>query len=273
MSKTTLKNSSLISGLKSSYSSGKGFSLGGNKAANQPAAPIAPTVIQPQTPQPTAQVQQQPVVIQTTPVEPIITQPIPADPAVAQPAVVQPISQEEQLETLDQVIDQVASERPEVVQPDPLASVAQAVPQAVASIQDPLNPPNPSPVGAAKKEVHVVDQGVAVEQAAPTVEHPGGVQSVEQERVPEIAPEVESFLQHAEEQTDHLPQEIVVADNQEVSAVTHHPKKPVIVLPITAGEQKKGKKKSTKLSVRWLVEWSEKLMKKFSGKVIYREEK
>jgi len=236
VSNTPSKASSLISGLRSGFSSGKGLSLGGSKKAD----PVTED-----------QSQAQPV-------------------QVSQPSTPQ-ISQTEQLDTLTQVIDQVEAER-DTTQVDPLGNVAQAVPQAVDSIHDPLNPPNPSPVGAAKKEALIVGSGVAVESPAPTVEHPGGVQTVEQERIPEISPEIESFLQHSEQQADHLPQEIVVADNQEVSAVTHHQKKPVIVLPITEEEQKEGKNKSPKLSVRWLVEWSVKLMKKFSGKVIYREE-
>jgi hypothetical protein len=253
VSNTPSKASSLISGLRSGFSSGKGLSLGGKKKVD----PIVDDKVQVDT---TNQAQPQPV------------QPIQSDQTQVQPQAVQPqISQTEQLDTLSQVVDQVEAERV-TPQADPLGAVAQAVPQVVDALHDPLNPPNPSPVGAAKKEALIVGSGVAVESPAPTVEHPGGVQTVEQERVPEISPEVESFLQHSKEQSEHLPQEIVVADNQEVSAVTHHQKKPVIVLPITEEEQKKGKNKSTKLSVRWLVEWSVKLMKKFSGKVIYREE-
>jgi hypothetical protein len=188
--------------------------------------------------------------------------------------VVQPntTTQEEQLDTLNQVIDQVEAERNQEQANDSLGSVAQAMPQVIQSIEDPLNPPNPAPVGAAKKEAYVVGAGVSAESPAPTAEYSGGVQTVEQEKTPEISPEVESFLKKAEQQTDHLPQEIVVADNQAVSAVTHHPKTPVVVLPITPEEQAQGQKKSPKLSIRWLVEWSVKIMKKFSGKVIYREE-
>lgn len=225
MNNTSAKASSLISGLRADFSSGKGFSLGGKKIKD----PVSDDQAQvDSTSQPT---------------------------------------QTEQLDTLTQVIDQVEAERV-----DPLGVVAQAVPQVVNSIHDPLNPPNPFSVEVAKKEVLIVGSGVAVESPVPIVEYPGGVQTIEQERTPEISPEVESFLQHSQQQANHLPQEIVVADNQEVSVVTHHQKKPVIVLPITEEEQKKGKNKSIKLSVRWLVEWSVKLMKKFSGKVIYREE-
>lgn len=153
-----------------------------------------------------------------------------------------------------------------------LSDFAQVVPQTITTVvPDPLNPPNPAPVGQAKKEVYKPGPAVA-EAPAPTPEYPAGVQAVEQEKTPEIAPEVESFMKHVEQQPDQLPQEIVIADNQEVSSVAHHPKQPVVVLPITAQDQIDGKNKDYKFSIRWLVEWSVKIMKKFSGKVIYREE-
>lgn len=153
-----------------------------------------------------------------------------------------------------------------------LSDFAQVVPQTITTVvPDPLNPPNPAPVGQAKKEAYKPGPAVA-EVPAPTPEYPAGVQAVEQEKTPEIAPEVESFMKHVEQQPDQLPQEIVIADNQEVSSVAHHPKQPVVVLPITAQDQIDGKNKDYKFSIRWLVEWSVKIMKKFSGKVIYREE-
>lgn len=153
-----------------------------------------------------------------------------------------------------------------------LSEFAQVVPQTItAVVPDPLNPPNPTPVGQAKKEVYKPGPALA-EAPAPTPEYPAGVQAVEQEKTPEISPEVESFMQRAEQQPDQLPQEIVIADNQEISSVAHHPKQPVVVLPITVQDQVDGKNKDYKFSIRWLVEWSVKIMKKFSGKVIYREE-
>ena len=239
MNKATGKASSLISGLKSSFSSGSGFSLGGRK--NPQPDPVS------------SDDQAQQVVDNIQ--EPVSPQ----------------INQQEQLDTLEQVIGQVESERGQTDQ-ESLGTVAQVIPQTVDQINDPLNPPNPTPVGSTKKEAYVVGSSVATENLSQSVEHPGGIQTVEQERTPEITPEVESFLQQAQEQSDHLPQEIVVADNQAVSSTTHHPKKPVVVLPISPKEQSEGKKKSPKLSIRWLVEWSVKIMKKFSGEVIYREE-
>ncbi|MBU1033418.1 hypothetical protein KKI22_00505 [Patescibacteria group bacterium] len=48
--------------------------------------------------------------------------------------------------------------------------------------------------------------------------------------------------------------------------------KPVVVLPITAKSKEEAKFKSTKYSVKWLVEWCIKVAKMFSGAVIYKEE-
>lgn len=239
MNKTNSRASNLISGLKANFSSGGGFSLGNTQAPTSQQDDSTQVVV-------TNQVSQQ----------------------QSQPIQEQTIAEDQQLETLSKVIDQVEAERDS----SEMGAVAQAVPQVVQNIPDPLNPPNPTPVGITKKETYVAGPGISAEASAATAEYPGGIQSVEQEKSPEISPEVESFLQQAKEQQNQLPQEIVVADNQDVSAVTHHPKTPVVVLPITQEEQKEGKRKSTKMSIRWLVEWSIKLMKKFSGKIIYREE-
>lgn len=48
--------------------------------------------------------------------------------------------------------------------------------------------------------------------------------------------------------------------------------KPVVVLPITARSKEEAKFKSTKYSVKWLLEWCKKIAKMFSGAVIYKEE-
>lgn len=249
-----------MSNLRSSFSSGAGLSFGGGKVA--PPSPPKPMVA--------------PITV-ATPVSP----PSPA----AQPAT------DDQLATAEKILDEIQSppsspvpepqsESPQTASApspqDPLGGMAQAVTQSLSNLPDPLNPASPTPVGKAKKEAYQVGVGVS-ETPAPTAEavvtpeYPTGVQAAEQEPTPEITPEVESFLERVEEQPDQLPQEIVVADNQEVSSVTHHPKQPVVVLPITAQDQQVGKNKDFSLSLRWLVEWSLKMIKKFSGKIIYRE--
>lgn len=143
--------------------------------------------------------------------------------------------------------------------------LAQAVPTATLQTADLLNPQHLTTTS--KESVG----GTASNEIAP--ESGGGLQYVEQEKPPEIPVEVESYLHRIEQSTDQAPQEIVVADGTDIAALpTNTPTQPVIVLPITPAVEQVGEKKSPKWSVRWLVEWSRKIMKMFMGKVIYREE-
>ena len=100
----------------------------------------------------------------------------------------------------------------------------------------------------------------------------GGLGAVEHEPTPEIPPEVEEYVKRVEDHAETLSQPIVVDGQQVGSVSSHHPTQPVVVLPITEDDEKKAKFKSPKHSIRWLVEWSHKIVKKFVGKVIYRVE-
>lgn len=148
---------------------------------------------------------------------------------------------------------------------DQTGLISQVIPQVVQESTDTLNPQNPVGSAGSKESADsaVLDQ-IAVDAAR-------GVQQVEVEPTPEISPEVESYLQKVEQHTDTAPQEIVIADGSMTQPNNHpYPSQPVVVLPITPELEKKGAHKSPKLSIRWLVEWSKKIMKVFSGKVIYR---
>jgi hypothetical protein len=105
------------------------------------------------------------------------------------------------------------------------------------------------------------------------VEAGAGLQSVEYEKVPELPLEVESYLQEVKDNQDQTPEEIIIADGTtHISPANQPMKKPVIVLPITPKQEKAGKKKPPHWSIRWLVEWSNKIIKMFAGEVIYRQE-
>ncbi len=112
--------------------------------------------------------------------------------------------------------------------------------------------------GAISPEVAVVDAG--------------GLSAIEYEPTPEVPPEVEEYVKRVEDHAETLSQPIVVDGQQVGSVLSHHPTQPVVVLPITEEDEKKAKFKSPKYSIRWLVEWSHKIVKKFVGKVIYRVE-
>lgn len=124
-------------------------------------------------------------------------------------------------------------------------------------------PPLESPaVSSLKKEGEPISQS-SVEQGA-------SIQVVEKERSPELSPEVEKYLQEVHKDQDKAPKEIAIDDAVEnLPADNKFVSEPVIVVPITPEIQKRGKRKSPKFSIRWLVEWSQKIIKMFSGKVVY----
>ncbi len=147
-----------------------------------------------------------------------------------------------------------------------VGTFAQAAPQVIQQATDTLNPVNAAPSAKETRE-----PGVTLER--PQIEMAGGLQQVEQEPHPEISPEVESFISEVGQHQDQLPQEIVIADIQAPVPTTQYLAKPVVILPITPEVEKEGAKKAPQFSIRWLVEWSRKMMKVFAGEVVYKEVK
>lgn len=163
------------------------------------------------------------------------------------------------------VLDQVLTEIEKSALKDNAGVIAQAMPQAALNATDTLNPTQPT--------TSLKESEASVSPDISPVEAGAGLQQVEYEPSPELPVEVESYLQSVEKHKDQAPDEIVIADGTTQPSVAHPPvKKPVIVLPITAEEEKSGQKKPLHWSFRWLVEWSKKIMKMFSGEVVYRQE-
>lgn len=179
---------------------------------------------------------------------------------------------------------------PAPVQTPPLDVVAQAVPALITQ-------PTPNLVygqtSTPKKEVWQNGAAlVAPAESQQTAQESSGVSaSTEQvgQGIPEAATatmyqeveparlempvEVEGYLQEVKDNQDQLPQEIVIADNQiDLVPSTTAPLRPVVVLPITPELETAGAKKNPSWSLRWLVEWSKKLMQVFTGKIVYRQE-
>jgi hypothetical protein len=158
-------------------------------------------------------------------------------------------------------------------QPQPqqdLTSVAQALPLAIDEMTDTLNPTTPISGGGTVKEAR--EPGITLER--PAADQVPGVQYVEEEKHhenAEIPPEVESYIQQVENHQEQVPEEIVIGDQQAIHPSTKYLAQPVIVLPITPEEEKKGASKGSQFSIRWLVEWSRKVMKMFSGRVVYKQ--
>lgn len=163
----------------------------------------------------------------------------------------------DQLDVLDKVLTEVeASSQPGA--PSPLA---QAVPQVIDEMTDTLNIKDSTGSGSVERRQTRMD--LAPELA-------GHAQAVDQEPNPEISPEVEGYLEAVENHSSELPDEIVIADGSLPSAVQNRTAKKVVVLPITEEEEKKGKHKSPAWSIKWLITWSQKIIKMFRGEVIYK---
>ncbi len=161
---------------------------------------------------------------------------------------------QQNLGTFEEVLDEIQN------------TVPHGIVQAVDQATDTLNPQQQS-MRSSKERV----EPVSVPDTK-SIDAGGGVQMVEQEKNPEIPVEVESFLQRVEDHHDTAPTEVVIADGTSEVPTNSYPSRPVIVLPITQAEEQEGVKKSPKFSLRWLVEFSHKIIKMFTGKVIYRQE-
>ncbi|NCN83041.1 MAG: hypothetical protein GW947_03670 [Candidatus Pacebacteria bacterium] len=144
-----------------------------------------------------------------------------------------------------------------------LADVAQVVPQVIEQATDTLNVPQA--VGSARNPelAAATTPDIAPELA-------GHMQAVEQEPSPELSPEVEGYLEAVENYAEQQPQEVVIADGTLPTNHSNLPAKKVVVLPITEEVTKVARHKNPTWSIKWLVSWSERLMKMFQGSVVYR---
>lgn len=180
---------------------------------------------------------------------------------------------------------------PPAVTPPALDPIAQVVPTVIVAQTDTLNS---TTVKTSPKEiwqtVPVVPETVSTEVIQPleTLAGPSIQETTTQNPVeagamasyveveppsPEIPVEVEGYLQEVKDHQDQLPQEIVIsADQVTLQPNSAPPLRPVVVLPITPEMENLGLHKNPAWSLRWLVEWSRKLMKMFAGKIIYRAE-
>ena len=171
----------------------------------------------------------------------------------------------DKLNVLDQILTKIEQSVLDSSVAASAGTIAQAIPQATLDVTNTLNPTQLTT--SLKETVRNVSPDIS------SVEAGAGLQQIEYEPSPELPVEVESYLQKVEEHRDQVLNEVVIADGTTAPSVAHPSiKKPVIVLPITAEEEKAGQKKPLYLSIRWLVEWSKKIMKMFAGEVIYKQE-
>lgn len=92
----------------------------------------------------------------------------------------------------------------------------------------------------------------------------------------ELSKEIKEVSQETKEQREQalIKEKQKEIDNLATEATTPVAvsNRPVVVLPITAQSKEEAKFKTTKYSVRWLIEWCKKVAKMFSGAVVYKEE-
>lgn len=155
-------------------------------------------------------------------------------------------------------------------QKDPLQAMASALPQYVQQQTDTLNPPQAG--GSINSSKEVLQPGIKLERPQIDAGLGGQVAEVEPNREMEMPPEVDGFLKKVENNPGQLPHEVVIVNDPAAPAPTKYLAKPVIVLPITPEVEKIGKNAPTNQSVSWLVAWSRKIMKMFTGEVVYRQQ-
>ncbi|NCN06372.1 MAG: hypothetical protein GW946_00830 [Candidatus Pacebacteria bacterium] len=159
-------------------------------------------------------------------------------------------SEDEALGLLEQVLTEVESS-------------AQVMPQVIAEATDTLNVFSPTSSRQPEQSSVPVEPEIAPELA-------GHLQSVEHEPTPELSPEVEGYLEAVENHAEQQPEEVVLADGSLPSQHTNVPLKKVVVLPVSEEETKAARFKNPTWSIKWLVSWSERLIKMFQGSVVYR---
>lgn len=147
--------------------------------------------------------------------------------------------------------------------------INQALPQAMTAYADQAEQQWYQQHGASSSNKEALAGGGANPIEAGLSET-GDMQYVETEKNPELPVEVEGYLEHVQDHAQQHPKEIVLADQNSEPLATKYPKQSVVVLPITPDEEKEGARKGVQFSFRWLVEWSRRLMKMFSGSVVYR---
>lgn len=157
------------------------------------------------------------------------------------------------------------SEEDVPVELPPLEAIAPSMPMAVASATDTLN----SQIGTSPSAKESSPLGFTIEK--PGIDQVPGVQYVESEPQHELNPELEAYISKVENHQDQLPSEVVITNPAGIQPTTHYAATPVIVLPITPELEKTGSHKATSFSIRWLVEWSRKVMKMFHGQAVYKE--
>jgi hypothetical protein len=108
----------------------------------------------------------------------------------------------------------------------------------------------------------------------PKTEHPP--EFIANPELRELSQEIKEVSKESQEQRE---QALIKEKQQEINNLATEAvvpvavsNQPVVVLPITTKSKEEARFKSTKYSVRRLLEWCQKIAKMFAGAVVYKEE-
>lgn len=172
---------------------------------------------------------------------------------------------DDDLELVDQLINQTLTNRNKVTAQDSTYNT-----QSSARAKEILRNENIEPLTAAEpnaesKVESSVEAGAEVPQEV-----------ISNPELAELSKEIKEVSKETKEQREQalIKEKQKEIDNlaTEVVSPVAVSNKPVVVLPITAKSKEEAKFKTTKYSVRWLIEWCKKVAKMFSGAVVYKEE-
>jgi len=139
------------------------------------------------------------------------------------------------------------------------------------------------PVGGRRKEVLATPLPISESPAQsaevqPVVESPAvpeqsANQPAEYEAAQaELEPTIEKLQAEIEQNKMKAPEQIAVRQDNAQQTVPKTVAQPVVILPLTEQKMQEGEKKSPDFSVRWLVAWAKRQVKKFKDiLVVYRD--
>lgn len=189
--------------------------------------------------------------------------PVFSAPPVQVPSQTDQQDSEENLNLLDDLVTKTLLSRPS----------AQSTPSSTPAPVAPVS-------GRAKENLANLNSSEQPLESTAAVEAPlTQAETAENLNTPEIN-ELSKELQEVSKETKEQREQAEIAQKQKeinnlvanVSTPVAVSDKPVVVLPITEKSKEEAKFKSTKYSVRWLLEWCKKVAKIFSGAVVYKEE-
>lgn len=94
----------------------------------------------------------------------------------------------------------------------------------------------------------------------------------EAKEISEIGAEIQEIEEAQEKQEQAQTQDTINNLASAATAATVANNKPVVILPLTEKKAVEAKSKNSKYSLRWLLEWCQKISKIFIGGVVYKEE-